>query len=90
MTESNVGMILSSIVEETRVFHNPFDPNTCSFGRGAHINFLDANATHALVMKPLSSCNSYGDYFFYNLDNFFTKSFNYSTINNLECNEYFE
>jgi len=90
MTESNVGMILSSIVEETRVFHNPFDLNACSFGRDAHANYLDENVKHALVMKRLSSCNSYGNYFFYNIDYFFTKSFNYSTINNLECNKHFE
>ena len=90
MNESGVGMILSSIVEETRVFHNPFDLNMCSFGRDAHANYLDENVKHALVMKPLSSCNSYGDYFFYNIDNFFAKSFNYSTINNLECNKHFE
>lgn len=90
MTESNVGMILSSIVEETRVFHNPFDPNMCSFDRDAHANYLDTNVKHALMPKQLSSCNSYDDYFFYNIDNFFTKSFNYSTINNLECNKHFE
>ena len=90
MNEGNVGMILSSIVEETRVFHNPFDLSMCSFGRCAHANYLDANVKHALMMTPSSSCNSYGDYFFYNLDNFFAKSFNYTTINNPECNEYFE
>jgi hypothetical protein len=90
MTESDVGMILSSIVEETRVFHNPFDLNMCSLDRDAHANYLNINAKHGLVMKPLSSCNSYGDYFFYNLDYFFTKSFNYTTINNLECNKHFE
>ena len=82
MAESDVGMILSSIVEETRVIHNPFDPNAYSFDRYAHTNYS--------VMKHISSCISYGNYFFYNLDKFFAKSFNYTTKDNSECNNRFE
>jgi hypothetical protein len=90
MNESNVGMILSSTVEEMKVFHNPFDLNVCSFGRCAHANYLDTNVKHALTTKPLSSYNPNGDYFFYNLDKFFVNSLNYTTKDNPECNEHFE
>ncbi len=83
-------MILSSTVEEMRVFHNPCDLSICSFGRGAHANYLDINAKPVLMAKSLLACNSYDDYFFHNLDKFFAKSFNYTTKGNLECIEHFE
>jgi hypothetical protein len=83
-------MILSSTVKEMRVFHNSCDLSVCSFGRGAHANYLDANVKPVLMTKSLLACNSYGDYFFHNLDKFFVKSFNYTTKGNLECNENLE
>ncbi len=83
-------MILSSIVEEMRIFPNPFDLSACSFGRDAHTGYLDVNVKYVIMLKPLSSCNSYEYYFFYNLDKIFVKSFNYTAKDNPECNENFE
>ncbi len=83
-------MILSSIVEEMRIFPNPFDLSACSFGRDAHTNYLDVNVKHVLMIKPLSSCNSFGDCFFHNLEKIFVKSFNYTAKDNPECSKNFE
>jgi hypothetical protein len=85
-----VGIILSSIVEEMKVFHNPFDLNVCSFGRCAHANYLGTNIKHVLLTKTSPSYNTYNDYFFYNIDKFFVKSLNYTTKDNPECNENIE
>lgn len=83
-------MILSSTVEEMRIFHNPCDLSMCFFGRGAHTNYLDANVRHVLTIKSQTLCGTYSAYFFYNLDKFFAKSFNYTEKDHPECKKYFE
>ncbi len=77
-----MGIILSSTVEETTVFHNPIDLSACSFGRSAHANYLYAINSCKPTKKSLPSVASHDDYF-YNLDNIFTKLFNYTEKNKI-------
>ena len=78
LIETSVGMILDSTRETMRVTRNPSDHNA-NFGRDAHTNYLLAcNPECFTIIKTMSLCSSYGNYFYHDLVDSFMELANYT------------